>query len=280
MCIEAKPRRAVRLEEVRAAIIPNNISSVTKNALQERGVTVIEYETGNDQSRIDALNSPQVQEVTFSERAAYTDDAMMGNAPESQIYSYGFLVKQPDMTITTLPDLNEIMVNGRIEQETIAQRGKKNAMDVGRKGTDRGNIAVEKTYTGHAVNVTNNETKHGIGGDEKPNLERLFNNSRAGSVSGDLAKTEWSFPRLLIRLMQDAKGKRPMLLRVMVRHKDESYPPLPRLLQKTSSMLSMVHSKCAASSAPLPAACLRILRAAAIIAVLHRANNHMGEGYP
>ena len=61
---EAKPQRAVRFDEVKAAIVPESTSESLKNELKERVEQVIEYADGDEQARLEALNS--LEEVKFS----------------------------------------------------------------------------------------------------------------------------------------------------------------------------------------------------------------------
>ena len=61
---EAKPQRAVRFDEVKAAIIPESTSESLKNELKERVGQVIEYADGDEQARLEALNS--LENVKFS----------------------------------------------------------------------------------------------------------------------------------------------------------------------------------------------------------------------
>lgn len=61
---EAKPQRAVRFDEVKAAIVPESTSDSLKNELKERVGQVIEYADGDEQARLDALNS--LEDVKFS----------------------------------------------------------------------------------------------------------------------------------------------------------------------------------------------------------------------
>ena len=65
---EAKPQRAVGFNEVATAIIPDNSSTELKTKLAENGVKYVEYESGNEQSRLEALNS--LEDVKFSDRDA------------------------------------------------------------------------------------------------------------------------------------------------------------------------------------------------------------------
>lgn len=54
---EAKPQRAVGFDEVLAAVIPNDASAEVKAALENAGVRMIEYASGDEKSRLDAVNS-------------------------------------------------------------------------------------------------------------------------------------------------------------------------------------------------------------------------------
>lgn len=70
---EAKPRRAVGFDEVSAAVIPDNSSEELKSMLDERGISYVEYRSGDDQSRTDALNS--IDGVLFSQR--YSEESKL-----------------------------------------------------------------------------------------------------------------------------------------------------------------------------------------------------------
>lgn len=63
---EAKPERAVRFDEVLAAVIPENAGKDLKAALAKTGVPVIEYAEGNAQDRMRKVNS--VEGARFSLR--------------------------------------------------------------------------------------------------------------------------------------------------------------------------------------------------------------------
>lgn len=64
---EAKPQRAVGFDEVLAAIIPNDASAEVKAALGNAGVRMIEYASGDEKARLDAVNS--VENARFSLKA-------------------------------------------------------------------------------------------------------------------------------------------------------------------------------------------------------------------
>ena len=64
---EAKPRRAVGFDEVRAAVIPTNTESDIKDALTERGIDTYEYELGDEEDRKRAVNeAATTQDIKFS----------------------------------------------------------------------------------------------------------------------------------------------------------------------------------------------------------------------
>ena len=63
---EAKPQRAVVFDEVKAVIVPDNCSQELRKQLDSMGVNVLTYENGNDNSRIDVLNS--IEDVKFQDR--------------------------------------------------------------------------------------------------------------------------------------------------------------------------------------------------------------------
>lgn len=61
---EAKPQRAVFFNEVAYVVIPDNASKELKSKLNENGIEYKEYQAGNEQSRVDTLNS--LDDVKFS----------------------------------------------------------------------------------------------------------------------------------------------------------------------------------------------------------------------
>ena len=61
---EAKPQRAAGFDEVATAIIPDNASDELKAKLAENNIPFVEYESGNEQARLEALNS--LEDAKFS----------------------------------------------------------------------------------------------------------------------------------------------------------------------------------------------------------------------
>lgn len=64
---EAKPLRPVGFDEVKAAVVPNNIEEDIRSGLTDRGVEVFEYESDNNADRINKVNAAAEEEgVRFS----------------------------------------------------------------------------------------------------------------------------------------------------------------------------------------------------------------------
>ena len=74
---EAKPRRAMSFDEVATAIIPDNASVELKQMLTDNGVRFVEYESGNEQARLNVLNS--LEEAKFSLSKQGEQIAPIGN---------------------------------------------------------------------------------------------------------------------------------------------------------------------------------------------------------
>ena len=68
---EAKPRRAVRFNEVYTAVIPDNSSAELKDALKDAGVDYRTYKAGDENARVEVLNS--LDEAKFSRKENVVD---------------------------------------------------------------------------------------------------------------------------------------------------------------------------------------------------------------
>lgn len=79
---EAKPRRAVGFDEVKAAILPDNVSDSVRGQLEELGVPVIEYKAGDEDARLKALNS--VENVKFSKKKQTAAEQIVSEATEKE----------------------------------------------------------------------------------------------------------------------------------------------------------------------------------------------------
>lgn len=132
---EAKPQRAVRFNEVAYVVIPDNASEELKSKLAENGVAYSEYESGNEQSRVDTLNS--FDDVKFSRKESIDVDEF---SKENDDYSYNKLVSKPDMPFTNITDGINYR-SQRITRKDIINKAVDNAKKVGREN-DNGNAVI------------------------------------------------------------------------------------------------------------------------------------------
>lgn len=65
---EAKPRRAVGLEEIAYVVLPDNADAQLKAALDERNIPTLEYKAGDEADRARVLNGEETKSVRFSLR--------------------------------------------------------------------------------------------------------------------------------------------------------------------------------------------------------------------
>ncbi|MBO6267940.1 MAG: hypothetical protein J6N19_02200, partial [Clostridium sp.] len=71
---EAKPRRAVGLDEIRAAVIPDTASAELKDALDQNGIEYIEYKEGDEEERKAKVNeAAEEKDLRFQ----FADDAFI-----------------------------------------------------------------------------------------------------------------------------------------------------------------------------------------------------------
>lgn len=54
---EAKPRRAVYMNEIQYAVVPDNVTDEFRDRLNESGIVAVPYEAGNEEARVNAINS-------------------------------------------------------------------------------------------------------------------------------------------------------------------------------------------------------------------------------
>jgi hypothetical protein len=131
--------------------------------------------------QIDALlNGLTPVETTNENGYPMAHDALY---TDSRVYDYDFMVSQPDMVVTRLPDMRAILdENGRVDRDEVRKSGLKNAGDAGE--VREGEIFVRNNYTGRELKVTNKTIMHSAHGD----LNMLLTNGRLGAVAGDLIK--------------------------------------------------------------------------------------------
>lgn len=155
------------------------------------GINRTAYGTNNIRAEV-TMEAGQWTKKTGSARAppAYsaadqTNEAYKGInlAEDGTAYTYDFLTAQPDMNVTTLPEVDAVRgENNRVDTGKVVQQGMKNARAV---GTERdGKVFVRNRYTGKNLMVTANSIRHGLNGAQN----RLLTNARLGSVIGDIVE--------------------------------------------------------------------------------------------
>lgn len=106
-----------------------------ESKLAENGVAYREYESGNEQSRVDTLNS--FDDVKFSRKESVDVDEF---SKENDDYSYDTLITKPDMPFTNITDGINYTSRG-ITRKDIINEAVNNAKKVGREN-ENGNAVI------------------------------------------------------------------------------------------------------------------------------------------
>lgn len=80
---EAKPQRAVGFDEVLAAVIPDDSSEKLRDGLEQAGVRMLEYKTGDDADRLAKINS--VDNARFSLKAGTESKSVAALQEENRL---------------------------------------------------------------------------------------------------------------------------------------------------------------------------------------------------
>lgn len=80
---EAKPQRAVGFDEVLAAVIPDDSSQKLRDGLEQAGVRMLEYKTGDDADRLAKINS--VEDARFSLKAGTESKSVAALQEENRL---------------------------------------------------------------------------------------------------------------------------------------------------------------------------------------------------
>lgn len=171
---EAKPKRAVGLNEIATAIIPDATNESTKTRLNDMGIKFVEYESGNEQSRLKALNS--LDNVMFSDRdSSYTDAVeneeirygdgdSEGNTltAEQQKYTYEALVAKRETGVITLESVTPLEENKyKSNYDLFAKDMRDIAAEKGNpKNTEQKTHLYCKDLNGNVL-ITKQSFKHG-----------------------------------------------------------------------------------------------------------------------
>jgi hypothetical protein len=74
---EAKPQRAVGFDEVLAAVIPDDSSKKLRDGLEQAGVRMLEYKTGDDADRLAKINSVEGARLSLKGRDILQENAAL-----------------------------------------------------------------------------------------------------------------------------------------------------------------------------------------------------------
>ena len=112
------------------------------------------------------------------------DDAFY-NENYSYIYGYNFLTAQKKMTVVdSLPTLQELQTDGRIDREKVLNAGYRNILENG--GTKDGDTySIINTYTKKPLQIGKNSITHGLGA---TSINAKRTNARLAAVIGELCK--------------------------------------------------------------------------------------------
>ena len=107
------------------------------------------------------------------------------NEDYSYIYSYDFLAAQKDMSIVdSLPTLQELQTDGKIDSEKVLDAGYKNILEMG--GTKVGDTySIVNTYTNRPLQIGKSSITHGLGAKD---INAKRTNARLAAVIGELCK--------------------------------------------------------------------------------------------
>lgn len=113
---EAKPQRAVRFDEAKAVIVPDDISRTLKEQLESAGVPVAEYRTGDEAQRLQLLNSDESWRFQPREQSV-SDRQILANALER--------VAQNERERSILADYREKAAKMAFYERELAKREQK-----------------------------------------------------------------------------------------------------------------------------------------------------------
>lgn len=129
---EAKPQRAVGFDEVKVAIVPDNIDSELKQRLEAVGVPVQEYRAGDEEQRLQILNSDKSWQ--FSERDdTRTDRDVLSDAADGDaanvrememLREYREKLQKYSLLTRRLEQQRELAQNAESKEERLKARNR------------------------------------------------------------------------------------------------------------------------------------------------------------
>lgn len=117
---EAKPQRAVRFDEVKTAIVPDNVSQDIRDGLQRFGVPMEEYEHGNEEDRLRVLNTHADMRFSVAEDAGEIGETAYDEQQRAQLLA--------NVEALAPKDLRRALTADRAELQTMEKLAKQGGL--------------------------------------------------------------------------------------------------------------------------------------------------------
>ena len=144
---EAKPQRAVGFDEIKAVIMPSQESykddlTEVKRELENLNIPILEYEYGDNNARLNALNS--LEDVQFSDRESFTERVIAAQDLRDEAKQYGSRISvnyDGSVTVyhgTSMENAENIRTYGIIHKQSYFVSNKKDAEYYAKKKNKNG----------------------------------------------------------------------------------------------------------------------------------------------
>lgn len=141
---EAKPERVVGLDEVKYAVVPDDLDKDTVKRIADKGIEVRTYESDNEESRLETLN--KLDGVRFSKDV------------DAESFSYDALVSKPDMKIVNI----ESNVDSNATRANIIEMALENAKKHSVGAGSGSSVYVKNNDSNAEILVGKNGLEHGL----------------------------------------------------------------------------------------------------------------------
>lgn len=141
---EAKPERVVSLDEIKYAVVPDDLDKDTVQRIADKGIEVRTYESDNEESRLETLN--KLDGVRFSKDV------------DAEAFSYDALVSKPDMKIVNI----ESNVDSNATRANIIEMALENAKKHSVGEGSGSSVYVKNNDSNTEILVGKNGLEHGL----------------------------------------------------------------------------------------------------------------------
>lgn len=184
---ESKPDRMISPDEIQGVVVPKSMEGEVQKLFDEMGINAAmsAYEDGDDADRVRALNDPMMDNLRFSMQEDEAQEKYQGVdlSKDSHVYDYDFLVKLPDIRISTeVPMGNALNDKGYVNHENLKKESLANAAKLG--STENGNVLLKNRYTGRTIRISGHSVDHST---HTESLSKNRVNARASMIAGELA---------------------------------------------------------------------------------------------